>query len=160
MSISARTLGLGVAILVAALDQLTKWLTFSWLAEIGGYFEVTSFLNLVTVWNRGISFGIFGDAPPPPLLLAGFAAAVAVGLAIWLWRADNHWLTTGIGFVIGGAVGNIVDRLGPAGAVADFIDLHWRNFHWPAFNVADSAITVGVCMLLIDTLPIRRGKAR
>ena len=157
---TTRILGFGAAIAVAALDQLTKWLVFSWLERIGGFFEVTSFFNLVTVWNRGISFGMFGDAPPPALLLAGFAMTVTVGLGIWLWRVDDRWLATGIGLVIGGAVGNVVDRLGPQGAVADFIDVHWGIYHWPAFNVADSAITVGVCMLLIDTLPIRRGTAR
>jgi signal peptidase II len=111
------------------------------------------------VFNRGVSFGMFGAAPHwMPWLLLGFAAAVAGGLGFWLMRARNRWLGAGLGLVIGGAIGNAIDRV-RLGAVVDFLDVHAAGYHWPAFNVADSAITVGVLLLLFDSLksnPARR----
>ena len=113
------------------------------------------FFNIVRVFNRGVSFGMFGAAPDwMPLLLLGFAAAVAGGLCFWLMRARNRWLGAGLGLVIGGAIGNGIDRV-RLGAVVDFLDVHAAGYHWPAFNIADSAITVGVLLLLLDTLKSR-----
>jgi signal peptidase II len=102
---------------------------------------------------------MFGAAPHwMPWLLLGFALAVAGGLGVWLMRARNRWLGAGLGLVIGGAIGNAIDRV-RLGAVVDFLDVHAAGYHWPAFNVADSAITVGVLLLLFDSLksnPARR----
>ena len=109
------------------------------------------------VWNRGVSFGLLGGAALPPWLLAGFAGMVAAGLTVWLARVSERWPAIGIGLVIGGAVGNIIDRF-RFGAVADFLDFHLGAHHWPAFNVADAAISVGVAVLVIDSLLIRGGK--
>ena len=148
-------LGLAVAAGVAIADQLVKWWAVETLMATPSGIEVTPFFNLVMVWNRGVSFGMFGGGALPPWLLASFAAAVAIALGIWLMRVEGRWLVLGLGLIIGGAVGNIVDRL-RFGAVADFLDFHIATYHWPAFNLADAAITVGVALLLIDALLIRR----
>ncbi len=158
-----RRLGFTILLVTVVCDQATKQLTLSWLAANGGFIALTPFLNIVEVWNEGISFGMFGDAPPPPWVWALFATAVSIGLSVWLWRADDRWLAVGLGLIVGGAMGNIIDRIGPAGAVFDFIDFYvgpGRYQHWPAFNLADAAITFGVGMILIDALPIRRRRVR
>ena len=115
--------------------------------------EILPFFNLVLVWNRGISFGMFGGGALPPWLLGAIAVAVILALVIWLRRVETRLLAATIGLVIGGAAGNVIDRF-RFGAVADFLDLHWGDYHWPAFNLADAAITVGVVILLIDALLI------
>ncbi len=148
-------LGLALAALVVAADQATKWWVKTALAARSDWIEVTGFFNLVTVWNRGVSFGMLGGGALPPWLLALFAGGIAVGLAIWLARVDTPWLGAAIGLIIGGAIGNVIDRLA-LGAVFDFLDFHLGRHHWPAFNLADAAITIGVALLLIDSLLIRR----
>ncbi len=148
-------LGLPIAAGVVAADQLTKWWAMAALADAPNGIEVTGFFNLVLVWNRGVSFGVLGGGALPPWLLALVAACVAVGMAVWLARVGEPWLAAAIGLIIGGAVGNIVDRL-TLGAVTDFLDFHLGGYHWPAFNLADAAITIGVAALIIDSLLIRR----
>lgn len=148
-------LGLAVAAAVAAADQLVKWWLLGVIAEAPGGIAVTPFFNLVMVWNRGVSFGLFGGGALPPWLLAAAAIAIAVGLTVWLARIEERWLGAAVGAVIGGAVGNVVDRV-RTGAVADFFDFHVGAYHWPAFNLADAAITLGVGFLFIDALLIRR----
>ncbi|MEE8273745.1 MAG: signal peptidase II [Alphaproteobacteria bacterium] len=150
-------LGLVLAALVVALDQIVKSWAIAALSTDAGRVEVTPFFNLVMVWNRGVSFGFLGDAALPAWVLAAFAALVAAALVVWLARVHEPWLGAGIGLIVGGAVGNVIDRLA-RGAVADFFDFHLGVYHWPAFNVADAAITVGVGILIIDSLLIRRKK--
>ncbi len=152
-------LGLAVAAAVAALDQFVKWWAIGALAEFPQGVEIASFFRLVMVWNRGISFGMFGGGALPPWLLAAFSGLIAAGLTFWLSRVGERWLAIGLGLIIGGAVGNIVDRL-RFGAVADFLDFHLGAYHWWAFNVADAAISVGVGVLVIDSLLNRRGKPK
>lgn len=152
-------LGLAVAAAVIVLDQLSKW----WILDLMArprVIELTGFANLVLVWNRGISFGMLGDGGQSQAwVLAAFGVIVAGGLLIWLQRAALPRLPSlGTGLVIGGALGNAVDRL-RFGAVVDFLDLHAAGWHWPAFNVADSAITVGVGLLLLDAV-LRDGRER
>ena len=149
-------LGLAIAAAVAAVDQLVKWWIVDWLADPPGFVEVLPFFNLVMVWNRGVSFGLLGDADLAPYLMAGIAGLVVIVLVIWLAGVSERLLAASIGLIIGGALGNIVDRL-VYGAVADFVDVHAGGYHWPAFNVADAAITVGVAVMLIDGLLNRRG---
>jgi signal peptidase II len=149
-------LGLAIAAAVAAVDQLVKWWIIDWLADPPGFVEVLPFFNLVMVWNRGVSFGLLGDADLAPYLMAGIAGLVVIVLVIWLAGVSERLLAASIGLIIGGALGNIVDRL-VYGAVADFVDVHAGGYHWPAFNVADAAITVGVAVMLIDGLLNRRG---
>ena len=146
-------LGLAVASVIVIADQIIKWWAISLLAEQPYGIEVLPFFNLILVWNQGISFGIFGGGLMPPWLLGGVALAVALALVIWLRKAETRLLAATIGLVIGGAIGNVVDRF-RFGAVADFLDFHWAGYHWPAFNLADAAISVGVVILLLDTLLI------
>ena len=152
-----RRLGFLLAVVIAVADQATKvWALDGWF-DPPRVIEVTSFFNLVAVWNTGVSFGFLaGYSDWMPLALSAFAVAVTIGLAIWLWRSEGRVLAIGLGLVIGGAIGNVVDRL-RFGAVVDFIDLHAAGYHWPAFNLADSAITIGVGLLLIDSFTRRDG---
>ena len=151
--------GLVIGGAVVVIDQLVKWWLIDWLAEPPGFVEVLPFFNLVMVWNRGVSFGLLGDADLAPYLMAGIAGLVVIGLVIWLAGVSERLLAASIGLIIGGALGNIVDRL-VYGAVADFVDVHAGGYHWPAFNVADAAITVGVAVMLIDGLLNRRGEPK
>ncbi len=145
-------LGLAFVVLVFVLDQLSKWWILDAVMNPPRIVPLTSFFNIVLVLNRGVSFGLFSAAPHwMPWILSGFAVTVAAALAIWLRRADNRLLAAALGLVIGGALGNVADRV-RFGAVVDFLDLHLGGFHWPAFNVADSAITIGVGLLLLDAL--------
>jgi signal peptidase II len=154
---SARGLPMGLAIAVAVLlaDQATKWWAQEAFATPPRIVEVTPFFNLLLTWNRGVSFGLLdSDSAFGPLLLAALAVAITVWLLIWLARVERNHLAVALGLIIGGAVGNVVCRL-RFGAVTDFIDLHAAGYHWPAFNVADSAIAVGVAILLLDWLLVR-----
>jgi signal peptidase II len=144
-------LGVSTAVVVVVLDQITKGAVLAFFAGMPRAVEVTPFFNLVLVWNRGVSFGMFGGGSVPPWALSTLALAVAAALVLWLWRADNRPMAFGLGLVIGGAVGNAIDRL-RFGAVVDFLDFHLGRYHWPAFNVADAAITIGVGLLLLDAL--------
>ncbi|MGE4221427.1 MAG: signal peptidase II [Alphaproteobacteria bacterium] len=149
-------LGLAIAALVAVLDQLTKQMMMGWLGDPFQVVEVTGFFNLVTVWNRGVSFGMFNAAGDVgPWILSLVAIAVSIALGVWLRRAESRLLAVALGLVIGGALGNVVDRA-IYGAVYDFLDLHAFGYHWPAFNLADSAITAGVIGILLDGLFERR----
>ncbi|HYZ26986.1 MAG TPA: signal peptidase II [Geminicoccaceae bacterium] len=142
-------LGLGTAGAVIVLDQLSKWAI---LALLDQAIAVTPFLNLVVVWNRGVSFGMFDSASAHgPWLLSGLAVAVVVALVFWLRRVDHPLPGIALGLIIGGALGNVLDRV-RYGAVVDFLDVHALGYHWPAFNVADSAICVGAALLLVDGL--------
>lgn len=152
--------GLGLAILVFGIDQLTKWWILNSVMQPPRVVRVTPFFNLVMGWNRGISFGMFNqDSPANAWVLTAIAAVIVVILLVWLRRADRQLVVIGIGLVIGGALGNAVDRL-RFGAVADFLDFHAAGVHWPAFNAADTAITVGAALLLADALFSRPEKPK
>jgi signal peptidase II len=149
-------LGLLVALPVILLDQLTKWWMLAFVLSPPKVITVTEFFNIVLVWNRGVSFGMFGSHSSwGPILLSTIALAISVVLVIWLRRVDSRLTASAIGLVLGGALGNVIDRI-RFGAVADFLDFHAFGYHWPAFNVADSAISIGVGLLLYDGLFERR----
>ena len=149
--------GILIALIIIVLDQITK-------ATIMGRIEtgditVLPFFNLVLVWNRGISFGMLPHGMAGPYVLVALSLVITSGFVVWLWRADHRGLAVAIGAVIGGALGNVIDRL-RFGAVVDFLDFHIGNMHWPAFNVADSAICVGIAFIIADGLffePKRKG---
>ena len=144
--------GLGLAAAVVALDQITKWWIVERVMQPPRTIPVTSYFNLVMGWNRGVSFGLFNtDSPINVWLLPLVAIVIIIGLVVWLSRTDRFLVSTAIGLVIGGAVGNLIDRL-RFGAVADFLDFHVAGFHWPAFNVADTGITVGAAVLVLESL--------
>lgn len=142
--------GILTAFLIIVADQFTKlWI----LRRIEtGDIEITPFFNLVLVWNRGISFGLFGQGNPvSPIILIAISLIIAAGFGVWLWQATNKHLVIAIGAVIGGALGNVIDRL-RFGAVVDFLDVHAFGWHWPAFNIADSAIVLGIAFIVLDGL--------
>ncbi|HWS13310.1 MAG TPA: signal peptidase II [Rhodocyclaceae bacterium] len=141
---------LGLSGLVVAVDQLTKYAMTQWL-ERGQSVRVTPFFDLVLVYNPGAAFSFLADA-------AGwqrwFFVLLALGISVWLVRlirvhAGERWLALSFALILGGALGNVIDRLFH-GAVIDFLYFHAGRYGWPAFNVADSAISVGVALLLWD----------
>jgi len=143
------------AVVIVLLDQFTKWWILTSVMKPPQRIPITGFFDLVLVYNRGVSFGIFGGAPSwATAALIIFALLLSAALCIWMWRADSVLLGTALGFVVGGAIGNVIDRF-LHGAVVDFLDFYVAGYHWPAFNVADSAITIGVAFLIIDSLKSR-----
>jgi signal peptidase II len=145
-------LGLIIALMILALDQVSKWWILAIVMQPPRLIEVTSFFNLVLVWNRGISFGLFNnDSPWNSIILTAVALLISGGLAVWLTRVRRTGTAIAIGLIIGGALGNVFDRV-RFGAVCDFLDLHAFGYHWPAFNVADAAISVGALILLYEAL--------
>jgi signal peptidase II len=135
---------------VVLLDRLTKWAMLGWLRP-GESVEVTGFFNLVLVFNRGAAFSFLADQPGWQMPFFATVAIVAAVIVSWmLWRHRGRaLLCSGLALILGGALGNLWDRL-QWGAVADFLDVHAFGWHWPAFNVADSAITVGAVILIVE----------
>jgi len=156
MSSRGRWFALAAAVIVA--DQLTKWLVMAYFANRAPHEELTGFLNLVLVFNKGAAFSLFAQAPgwQAPLLSA-FAVIAAIVVSIFIARSPGRQiLCLGLALILGGAIGNVIDRL-RFGEVVDFLDFHAFGWHWPAFNVADSAISVGAVILILEGF-IRREK--
>lgn len=150
---------LWLSALVILLDQASKWLVMGTLAPYQ-VVELVPNLNLVLVFNQGAAFSLLADAGGwQRWLFAGFALLVTLALGTWLWhlRPQQRLLAGGLALLIGGAVGNLIDRL-LIGQVIDFIQVYLPFIPlaifnpWPAFNLADSAISIGVLLLLLDTL--------
>lgn len=151
--------GIAVAVLVVLLDQISKWWILEHAMRPPRVVEVTPFFNLVLAWNQGVSFGLFShEAAVMPYVLSGVALAIVVVLLGWLRGAERGLVALAIGLIIGGAVGNVIDRL-RFGAVTDFLDFHAMGVHFWAFNIADSGISVGVMLLILDGLLAGRDKA-
>ncbi len=164
-------IGFNLAIGMIILDQLSKWWVitqwyqgaghhqnlFEWLFSTAPRFmttpiEITAFFNMVMVWNKGVSFGLFNHPDSlGPVILSTISLLIAGGFTLWLLTLKRLFPAIGVGMIIGGALGNVWDRL-RFGAVADFFDFHYAGYHWPAFNIADAAIVIGVVFLIIDTL--------
>jgi signal peptidase II len=142
----------GLAALVIALDQVSKfWVLASF--HLGESLPVTSFFNLVLVFNSGAAFSFLAGAGG---WQKWFFVILALVISVWLvvmirHHANERLMPATLALVLGGALGNVIDRL-RFGAVADFLDFHVAGWHWPAFNIADSAITVGVALLLWQQL--------
>ena len=142
--------GLGVALVAIVIDQISKPLMRDWLAA--GDVQVTPFLTLVSAWNKGVGFSLLTMSQASgPYILSGLAIVIAAVMTIWLFRTGRFLPALSLGLIIGGALGNVIDRL-RLGAVFDFIDVHVAGYHWPAFNLADSALSIGVVLLIIDGL--------
>ncbi len=145
--------GFLLALIVLVADQLSKW----WILESfnlpqKGSVELLPFLNFTMVWNKGISMGLMtADGDLGRWILVGVTTVVTIALVVWLVRCSDKWLSLALGALIGGAVGNILDRI-VYGAVADFIHLHAFNWSFYVFNVADAMISLGVIILLLDGL--------
>ena len=148
-----------LALGVLALDQVTKWAALNGLDPYEPV-VVAPFFNLVLVWNRGVSFGMFaGAGASGPWLLTALAAAIGAFLIVWLYRETRAVTRLALWLVLAGAVGNLVDRV-RFGAVVDFLDFHALGYHWPAFNVADSAIVIGAGLILLDSLVLSPTKTK
>jgi signal peptidase II len=151
-------LGIYAAVAALIIDQLHKWLMISvYDFKLGERVVITPFMDFIYVINKGISYGLFTQGSSTgQYVLAGFALIVALALTIWLAKAPHTWASAiGIGLIIGGAVGNGIDRL-HLGGVADFFQLHGYGFYWYVFNIADVAIVAGVVALLYDSLVLSR----
>jgi signal peptidase II len=144
----ARRWALALALAVLTADQMSKWWIVSSVMAPPRVIEVTGFFNIVMVWNSGVTFGLF-SADGMRWVLVGVSLVIVVMLAGWLARTATPAPALAIGAVIGGALGNVVDRLN-YGRVADFLDFHAFGWHWPAFNLADMAIVCGVAVILFD----------
>ena len=151
--------GLVIAILVVVVDQASKIVVLNALGPFQSV-SVSSFFNLVLVLNTGISFGLFasGDTIARWFLIA-VALSISVLLMRWLANSSDRLVCAGLGMIIGGAVGNVIDRLVHK-AVVDFLDFHFYGWHWPAFNIADSAITIGVVLFVLASFFERRGRSK
>jgi signal peptidase II len=153
--------GASAAILTLALDQASKWwILIGYELQDRGRIRVTPFFDLVYVKNLGISYGFLPlDSRLGQWLLAGFAGLAVLAMAVWLaCGITSKLVAASVGLIMGGAVGNGIDRLA-VGGVVDFIQLHAFGFYWYVFNIADAAIVAGVCGLLYDSLGLSRNRA-
>ena len=142
--------GLIVASVVIALDHATKWWVVTIFMNPPRVVDVWPFFNVVMVWNRGVTFGLLDDTPYwGQWAFIGLSLAIVAILLLWLHRSETRWQAAAIGLIIGGALGNVIDRV-HYGAVADFLDFYVGSYHWPAFNIADAAITLGVTVMFFD----------
>ena len=154
-----------VSLAVIVLDQWTKWLVEVHLPHHSTQPVIPGFFNLTHVRNTGVAFGLFasdgGGGGSWLLTLLGLGALVAVGLYFWYTPSRDRVLLAALALVVGGAVGNLIDRVS-SGAVTDFLDVFIGLHHWPSFNVADSAISVGIVLMAIDSFRPRhvQGPAR
>jgi signal peptidase II len=170
--------GLLIILVVLLADQYSKWVMLEAVARIKGpasdnfstwlftikhvdlltpererftYKIITPFLNLVMVWNQGISFGLFNNnAPGAALAFTALSLIIAMLMFLWLTISTQKFLSVALSLIIGGALGNALDRVRFA-AVEDFIDFHWEGYHWPAFNIADTCIVIGAFLLMIHS---------
>lgn len=136
------------------LDQGAKWLVAGSLRLGEVRSIIPGFLNLTHLHNRGAAFGLFADSDSPAVraLLISFSVAALLLVLYLLWRGvSSRWTGCGLGLILGGALGNLLDRV-RAGRVVDFLDFHLAGYHWPAFNLADSAVVIGALLLMIEVL--------
>jgi signal peptidase II len=141
-------LGWAVITVTFAVDQITKQLALALLSP-GNVQPVMPFFNLRLGFNEGVSFGMFAQVfAGRPFALAGITLAIIALLTFLLVRSCTRWEAVALGAMIGGALGNVCDRL-RIGAVVDFLDFHLWDYRWPAFNLADTAIVVGVAILIL-----------
>ena len=149
-----RTMLISLITAAVVADQVTKAAALLLLSQ-GTVVPVLPSFNITLGFNEGASFGMMGGAMAgKPLLMAALTGALTIAFAIMAFRAQHPLERAGFALVVGGALGNIIDRL-RQGAVTDFLDLYWRDWHWPTFNGADMAITLGAVLILAASLPLR-----
>ncbi|WP_169544513.1 MULTISPECIES: signal peptidase II [Sneathiella] len=144
-------LGLIVATISVAIDQVFKIQMVEFMASHPYGIDVTSFFRLVMVWNSGVSFGMFAGGEVTRWILIGVSLLICLVLVIWMARTQDKLLGLSLGLVLGGALGNVIDRL-HYGRVADFFDVDLIFMRWPAFNIADMCIVGGVLLMLVQSL--------
>lgn len=146
-----RKLGIIIIFCTFILDQISKYIVVDYFSSNFNIIKLTSFFNVVLVYNKGISFGLFNNLTYSNYLFSILSLSITYFLLKWLRNSAILLEIIALGMIIGGALGNIVDRILYLGVV-DFIQLHWQEFYWPSFNVADSAICIGVLLLIILNL--------
>jgi len=154
-TVDLRLKAYGAAVAVVALDRLTKWMVESRVSFLDTFQVIPGFFDIVHSENRGVAFGLFNDSTSQwrTLLLVSLSVAAVIGISIVLWRPErldrlSRW---GFALILGGAAGNVVDRI-LYGRVTDFLLFYIRDYQWPAFNVADSAIVIGSGLLAVALL--------
>ena len=149
---------IGGALIIFFLDQASKWIAVNQIEAHQIFPVIPEFFNFVLVKNRGMAFGIFSQTRSGFhyfFLLATTIGVTGVILFFFFWIKEAQlWLTIGLSLILGGALGNLVDRA-RLGYVIDFLDFYFKGYHWPAFNIADSAVTAGTFWLLFNVI---RGK--
>jgi len=154
---SPRRLEIWLPVLIVVLDQITKAIVRARLPVYASVTIVPGFMDFTHVPNTGAAFGLLNaaDFPFKTAAIAVIATAAMISVGIYAARLGHHQLfaRTGLALIIGGAAGNLIDRV-TAGSVVDFVDVYWRNHHFWAFNVADSAISIGVTIMILDMLGV------
>jgi len=143
-----------LSILIIALDQFTKFLIEPWLTGQPAFEVIPGFARLILVYNTGAAFSLLSSASGwQRWLFTGLAVVISVLIVYWLKKTPRSQWTTALplAMILGGAVGNLIDRL-RFGHVIDFVDLYYGDWHWPAFNVADAAISVGAAVFILAGL--------
>lgn len=145
-------LGICIALAAFLIDQASKWFVIDFFDKAISPIKYGNYFNLVEAWNTGVSFSMFDDGGMlGSVLLSVFALGVVIFLAFWLKKEQNRLIQISLGLIIGGALGNVVDRI-RFGAVYDFLDFHYQTWHWPAFNMADSFICIGAFLIIVHGL--------
>ncbi len=141
-------IGLIIILFTLIADQITKLMIVKHFAGNFASIKVTNFFNLDLVYNKGISFGLFNQFDYSNYLFCSLSILITLFLFKWLKNAKNIGETISLGLIIGGAIGNVIDRFIYPGVV-DFLQFHWQEYYWPSFNIADSTICIGICLLII-----------
>ncbi len=147
-----KKIGLSLAFIVLLIDGLSKYMAVKYL---NSSVEVTEFFSLGLAYNKGISFGLFNDFRYSNYFFAGLSTIITIFLLGILTKADKKLEAIALGLIIGGALGNVIDRFYYPGVV-DFLEFHWQGYYWPSFNIADSAICLGVCILLSFSIDFKK----
>lgn len=158
---SPARLAVFVALFILIADQASKlYLLFVTVLPVREPIVIAPFLEFIVVWNRGISYGLFQqNSDFGRWMLVAVSIAASIGLGIWMLRAGSRWLAVSLALIVGGAIGNAIDRIA-YGAVFDFVHIHFGSFSWYVFNVADAAIVAGVAGLLYDSLVLEGRRAK
>lgn len=144
-------IGLGSVTLSLLLDQISKAMVLGYFTEPQMAVPVTSFFEIILTHNYGVSWGLFNTgAQANAYIFSTLAGVISIGLFIWMWQSRSRFMSVALGMIIGGAIGNVIDRL-RFGAVVDFLHFYWKGYSFPVFNIADAAITIGVCLIFIDS---------
>lgn len=140
-----------IVLLTLVIDQFTKLLAVT-LLPVHHFVSIFPFFNLFLTYNKGVSFSLFAnDKTHTPLLLSLFSILICIGVVYWLYKERNKSIQIGLALILGGAIGNIIDRI-RLGSVIDFLDFHYYTHHWPAFNIADTAICIGAFIIFIKLI--------
>ena len=150
-------LGLSIVGFVILADQFSKYIVLQWL-EGRVYEAITSYFSIVKAWNTGVSFSMFNHyGNIGAYVLSGVAIIIVLMLFQWLKKERSTLVQAALGLIMGGALGNVIDRL-RFGAVFDFLDFHLNDLHWPAFNIADSCICIGAAIIILQAVVFKLRK--